>query len=476
MVVPIGERYGNEAHRRRLEREDEIGERAGGLWRGRGPVSKKGCFGRPGREGRLRRRWYLAIATFFLIIVVLGVVLAITLTGNGHKTPVQSGWVNLTDYPPMPTGISTIAGPVPRKQVSGCIKPSTMWSCALPEEKQAANKPYPANQPNFRLSIRFRNETYGSENGTTSEPSPTTLRTRARNDLFEPSPSPPSIKDQIFLGKTTDENSKPYAGEETPFYITLLSPIKVSTHRLTRRSSFPNLTTLIPPPEEAPDGIAAAANLYPLPKSQPIRLYNRGEDDEHYGFYTYYDKSIFLESTAPLGGPVDKIPDDRNGGSTKEDARVRCTWAETRFLVQIWTRPTRSGKTLLDEDPAPSSTTTTTPTPSSSSSSSATDFTRPGSFPYPVTITIDRHGGTAKEKMVYCYGVDDTQHINRTEKKLQIEDMGFDGTLVQPAPGIFNNTDDDATPLIGRGESDIGPVDGGTGGCLCQWANWVSLV
>ena len=491
IVHPIAERERIETHRQRLEREDAIGKKVGGLWRGRGPVSKKGCFGRPGREGRLRRRWYVAISAFFLIIIILAIVLATTLTRKGDETPVQSRWLNLTGYPPMPTGIATIAGPELQEENSGCVGQTSLWSCALPKEQHDANKPYAANQPNFRVAIRFQNGTY--ENSTTVESGSRLLRLRD-NGLFEPSPKPPSIADQTFLGNTTDMNSEPFAGEKTPFYISFLSPMKLSSHEinLTRRSNdaspFPNISSIIPQPDESPDGSPAPATLYPNPESQPVRLYNRGQNDEHYGFYTYFDKSIFLTSSGPLDGTSDKNPEDKNGGSKIEESRVRCTWAQTRFLVQIWTRPDRAGMALIQDSPNSTTTTTTasgTPTPSPSSSSpssnsSATDFTRPGSFPYPVTITIDRHGGSAKQKMLYCYGLDDG-HFNTTERKLQIEDRGAGGTLVNPPPGIFNNTDQGGESLVGRdsdsgSDAQNGGIDGGTGGCSCRWANWVKQI
>ncbi|KAF7183506.1 hypothetical protein CNMCM7691_003705 [Aspergillus felis] len=479
MTHPWVERERIETRRRRLEKEDAIGRKAGGLWRGRCCFSNKGCFGRPGREGRLRRRWYMAITTFFVLIVVVAVVLAIMLTRKGDSTPVQSQWLNLTGYPPMPTGIATIAGSEPQAQNSGCITPSTLWSCALPPEQQSDNKPYAPNQPSFRVEIRFRNGTYANS---TTVANTSSRRTRDTSGSFNPSPSPPSIKDQTFLGNTTDQNAIPYAGEETPFFITLLSTVSHSSSQLSRRSnsSFPDIESLIPSPDLNSDGTAAAATLYPLPESQPVRLYNRGLDTEHYGFYTYFDRSIFLESLAPLNGSTtDNSAADANGGTSEADARVRCTWAQTRFLVQIWTQPTRARKTLLRSNPSPSASPTPTPsslsatspasgTSSPTASSSATDFVRPGSFPYPVTITVDRHGGVAKEKMVYCYAMEENQHVNSTEKKLQVEDRGFGGKLVNPAPGIFNLTSSS------DGSSTQDGVDGGTGGCSCQWVNWIS--
>jgi hypothetical protein len=109
-----------------------------------------------------------------------------------------------------------------------------------------------------------------------------------------------------------------------------------------------------------------------------------------------------------------------------------------------------------------------TSTSSATSSSSANDFTRPGSVPYPVTIKLDRHGGYAPSKMVYCYGMDGNQKIVPSDVKLQLEDRASGGTTINPASGIFN--------LTGQGVPDTnitGPVDGGTGGCSCEWTNWI---
>ncbi|OXV08629.1 hypothetical protein Egran_03609 [Elaphomyces granulatus] len=478
-----------EAQRRRLEREDAVAKKVGGLWRGRGPFSNKGCFGRPGREGRVRRRWYFAISCLCLIIIIVAIALATTLRRKGDETPVQSQWLNLTGYPPMPTGIMTVAGPVAQTQNNGCIQPSSLWSCALPREQQSMNAPFPANQPNFRVQIRFQNGTY--PNSTVIASGSTSLsRRRTGNavtagrvtkdrllrarDLFSSSPAPPGLDDQTFLGNTTDGNAIPFAGEETPFFLTFLSPVEVAGSQSVKRANdhtFPNLTALIPDPSNAPDGTAAPADLYPLPVSQPVRLYNRGLPNEHYGFYVYFDRSIFLKSIASLNNSaVDDGSTDQNGGSPKTDAKSRCTWAQTRFLVQIWTQPSnRSGMALLGSTtaiPTRASPTAATPTGTAmnTTSSSANDFTVPGSFPYPVSIKLDRHGGDAKEKLVYCYGMDANQRINSTDKKIQIEDRSFGGQLINPAPGIFNDASSTQAASV---------FDGGTGGCSCEWVNWI---
>jgi hypothetical protein len=404
--------------------------------------------------------------------VIVAIVLAVTLTRKGASTVVQSQWLNLTGYPPMPTGIATLAGTQPQLEKSTCITPSSMWSCALPKAQQQANDPYEANQPNFRLSIAFRNGTY--DNSTTV--SNATNRRMKRDGQFTSSPSAPSNADQSFLGQYTDNNTAPYSGEETPFYISMLSPISLSSTNIFRRSnsgnvSYPNISAIIPAPDENADGSAAAAMLYPLPSAQPIRLYNRGLSNEHYGFYSYFDKSIFLTSQVTTESA------DANGGTTKDKAKYRCTWSQTRFLVQIWTQGSKMNRQLLPATNTTASSTsatataTATSTSSPTASSSATDFSRPGSFPYPVTITVDRHGGAERKKMVYCYPLEDDGHYNITGGQLQLEDRGIGGEVVNPAQGLFKGLDTTTT-----NSTEYGGVDGGSGGCGCQWVNWISTL
>ncbi|KKZ67476.1 hypothetical protein EMCG_06853 [[Emmonsia] crescens] len=490
-------RENNESRRQRLEREDQMARKVGGLWRGRGCFSSRGCFGRSGREGRKRRRWYVCIGAILIIIIILSVVLAVTLTRKRDDPP-ESRWLNLTGYPPMPTGVSTIAGPNAAIANSGCIRPASMWSCALPKEKHDANRPYDPDQPNFRIQINFQNGTFVHStvpsNRKTGKRSIIALLDRfrstprapllhrrslhSRSSGFSPIPAPPRIEEQVFLGNTSDGVTAPFAGEDTPFFATFLSPEPITISTRQRRANTPtphapdadDLADAIPNPAHNPDGTAAPANLLPLPIAQPIRLYDRGLPTEHYGFYTYYDRSIFLKADRPLNNDSIEVvaPDDENGGSTRSAARVRCTWTQTRFLVQIWTKPSQNKMGLIPQPSATSSDTPSKTSPSSSTDSStqlfppsATDFTRPGSFPYPITIALDRHGGDASSKMVYCYRLDLEQRYIMESKQVQFEDRGFGGQLINP--GV----------LLG-GNSSVGVFDGGKGGCRCEWRNWLT--
>ena len=399
----------------------------------------------------------------FLLAIIIPVVVVVSHKHSSSKPPPSqsiqpSQWVNLTGYPPIVTGISTIAQPEAVVEQSGCITPATAWSCAVPKEDQQALRSNKPDQPNFKLQISF-------QNGTVSDGSKTRPARRSANAVYagaivrsskwlklraapSASPAPPSTKDYKFLGQTTDGDISPFEGEETPFSIDVLDPAASTSSRLARRasggSSSTNITSSIPPPQLNPDGTAAPANLIPLASNQPLRLFDRGKDSEHYGFFIYYDRSIFLKEILrnfTQGGN----PADLNGGSSKDAATLRCTWAQTRFLIQIWTR-SQSKRPLLGE----------------SSSTNTTDFKRPGSFPYPVTITLDRHGGSATQKMAYCYAMESTGKIvnNDDHRTFLLEDRGFAGNIVNPGQGPTANV--------------TGPIDGGNGGCRCQWQNWLA--
>ena len=481
----------------------------------------RGCGGLPGLKTLLehrarnterkqsmskRKKWIIvAISAGLLFMVILILILAMTLHHKGDEQEVQSQWLNITGFPPIPTGVSTVVQPDAVRESSGCVEPSTLWSCALPKEQQAAVAPNDADQPNFRVEIRFRNDSTfdssGASNATfarrdsQSRPRFAKAFIRSRileardsftNLLFTPMPAPPSREDQAFLGENTDGNSAPFEGEETPFFMSFenadklpsrlakrANPQPTSTSSASSASSsvdpFPDLTSNIPKPDVNPDGTAAPANLLSYPSAQPLKLYDRGKNTEHYGFYTYFDRSIFLKSTALLNSSnVAPVPADKDGGAEEDAATVRCTWTQTRFLVQIWTNQGAQAQLL-----SVSNNTTVSGSheahgkqPKDLTSSSANNFSRPGSFPYPVSITLDRHGGNIKSKEIFCYGIDDRQHVIDSQKKVQLEDRAFGGKLVNPALGPFGDV------KVSNAEGGPGGIDGGTGGCGCVWRNW----
>lgn len=471
--------------------------------KGRGCPSKLTTYLNHGKPKTKKQKWVLVGITSGLIsMIILIVLLAMLLNRKGDHMEVQSQWLNLTGFPPIPTGVSTIIQPDPVQASSGCIRPGTLWSCAVPKEQQPSIAPNAPDQPNFRIEIRFQNSSIAS-GGTSNDTSldrrsylhggnavnagnfvrSHLLRIRDfTSTLYTPSPGPPTREDQIFLGNTTDKNQQPFDGAVTPFFISFINPMRLPPSRMAKRAPaaddrnavanstdpFPNLGAAIPPPSTDADGKASPAILYPLSTAQPLRLYDRDRATEHYGFYTYFDRSVFLKSTALLNFTNEapsEVSADENGGAEAKAARVRCTWAQTRFLVQIWTRRGIAASLLQssnssDSDSSPGS------QPKNLTLSSANTFARPGSFPYPVSITLDRHGGDIKKKMIYCYGMDQQERILDDEKQIQLEDRTFGGSLVNPAQGPFGKvkvSGDDGGP---------GGIDGGDGGCGCRWENF----
>jgi hypothetical protein len=473
-----------EAKRRRNEKEDAVARKAGGLWRGRGCIPKNGCYGRKGPEGRKRRRWYLALIVLFLIIIGLAIGLAIGLHQRPSSDIEPSQWVNITGFPPIFAGMSTIIAPVNTAAVTGCVLPATLWSCSLPKEDQPSVAPNSGNQPNFLLNIEWDNSTEANATFANVTGNPNlVIRSLTGNavsagqlvrHLFHKtkrattivsSPPPPSLREQSFLGNTTDGViSANKAGEPTPFYISLLPAIKPA--KLKRRvvearqasdntsNPFPDLGLIIPPPSLNADGSAAPAVLLPFPTQQPLRLYDRGLPTEHYGFYTFHDRSIFLKSaeavniTDPSNGAV---PLDLNGGAEVDQAAFRCTWTETRFLVQIWTRMNTTARLLNSTHPT-------------AGRNASTDFLQPGSFPYPVTITSDRHGGDQRKKMIYCYRLDNRGGLIADSSKIMQEERAFGGIVFNPAATLFGNGTDGSNG-----------VDGGSAGCKCKWDNFEGI-
>ncbi|ETS87979.1 hypothetical protein PFICI_01807 [Pestalotiopsis fici W106-1] len=508
----------SERNRRRHEKEEFVARRVGGFWRGRGCIPAEGCFGRTGREGRKRRRICLGIFGGVLAAIILAVLLAVVLTHKKSDTiaatqpqvsqdPVQSGtsvssaipsatptptphnvWLNLTDFPPMPTGVLTVAGPNNTKSDTRCLTESakTLWSCSIPKNQQDPNSQFDTNQPEFIFQIQFDNNTRALWNVTTTgeqkkrgfghamddEDSDTVSGRRSfasavaraaaimRRALvydtgFSPNPSPPDYKEMFFLGNTTDDiKSDEKAGEPTPFFISLLSSVDgtVGPDVLSRRglgngidsgsSASQNISQFVDAPVKT-DKTPLPAVLYPLPSQQPVRLFDRGLDTEHYGFYTYFNKSIFIFDQE------EDNDEDADGGALLKDATALVVWSQARFLVKIWTRldanllGNQGPVVVMNEDDDDAS------------------HNLPGTMPYPVTIAEDFHGGDENVKGTIVWPIGDDQRVVTSNASLITVDKSAGGTLINP---------------MGNEDPRLGGIDGGTGGCKCSWVNFVSDV
>lgn len=463
----------------------------------------------PPRRTRSGCRWICCIIPLILGVLVAALVfLCVFLIPFPHvDEPVQAQWLALSGFPAIPTGISTVIKPNAVKEVSGCVSQQDLWTCAVPAREVNMAAPGQTDQPNFRFEIRFRNNTvplnetvpiasngtnYKRNTGQAAQAGALVRRTAWTNLLFSSSPAPPSIEDQTFIGRTTDKNNPPFEGEETPFYISLLeaaeltsndipglqkrddtfhypypttssvaaasgAPSNTASSQTSTSTTFASGPTNIPQQAIRTDGRPAPAVLYPFAYAQPLRLYNRGESTEHYGFYTYYDRTMYLSasSIATNSSSSSSLSGDIKPNVHLENANAVCTWSQTRLHFQIWTQ--KADVTSLSASQ---------PNKISLMDSSANDMSPPGSFPYAVTVTLDRHGGDAGAKGVFCNSLNGEQQVTDAVRTWIAENRAFDGELVNPAAVPTNN----GTMLTKR--SDSVDIDGGSGGCACQWQNW----
>ncbi|KAI6248699.1 hypothetical protein HI914_02302 [Erysiphe necator] len=434
------------------------------------------CKSPENRKRSKRQKQYFSLALFVIFIIVITLLISMAHV-KPKRSNAQSQWLNLTEFPPIFLGFSTVISPVLVRESSTCVTPATQWSCHLPKELQSSVKNDLTNQPNFFIQIDWDNSAEANTTFSTLTSNRTSIRqiyrhkvtnrrplrySRAENgkiNYFRPDPAPPLIAEEWFLGTTTDGIvSTNKAGEPTPFYVSFLETAKSSVEKykiISSQNSFPNVSSIIPPPNLLPDGTAAPANLLPYVSNQLLKLYDRGLPTEHFGFYNYFDRSIFLKSVFldinDVGSRL--TPEDLNGGAARAEASYRCTWSQTRFLIQIWTRKKsihRFNHTFNQEK----------------DTAKNTVLQQPGSFPYPITITIDRHGGNPMTKTLYCYKLDKLGGLDADSGYISTEFRGSGGILINPAPTIFTNNSD----------SNIGGFDGGNSGCLCQWSNFQEIL
>ncbi|EGS17967.1 metalloendopeptidase-like protein [Thermochaetoides thermophila DSM 1495] len=517
-----------ERKRRRHEKEDAVAYRAGRMWHGRGcfPLLGGCCgLGRPGREGRKRRRFCCCGALcclLVLMVIILGVVLG-TVVFKKREKEEEFGpwrWVNLTDFPAMPVGRVTVVGPEEEIR-TGCVQPSTLWSCAIPKEEAQAGLAlgFESTKPAFVFEIEVdegEEQAWNVPNGETPTPVPlpastsTTSRisstgfatvtrsfssssTRATStsaatddngslvrrqqtatspgegETFIPSPPAPPFQEIFFLGNTTDGVVSPdKGGEPTPFYITLLrpnttTPDSPSLTRLARRqattSSSPSfgdvIDALMPPPHINPDGTAAPPIFLPTPQRQPLRLFDRGLPTERFAFYSYFNKTIYVREIGENGPSPDRA--DLNGGCLREEAKWVVAWHEVRIKVEIWTRRNATARLV---NGARVGSITPLPATLNETEVEKIESTQPGTAPYPVTVTLDTHGGEVTRKIVFARRISEDLKIQLSGVKLIRNEMNNTGDLVNPGAS------EDANPSFGG-------FDGGTGGCRCTWRNFI---
>lgn len=328
---------------------------------------------------------YVAAATTIITIIIVSTLVA-TMRPRGFTPAAKS---NLSGFPLLPAGLAQILPQgVPETPSSACVLPKALWSCDLPPDTLFPTLGGAERLPNFTFTIRVRN--------TTTTPS----------SVAEWAPFPERIPDDSEYAKLADVDgiqSDNKSGEKTPFYISLQTDKRPIVARNIDSADTGSIDQELESVEDF-DSVDAEPTSQELDTrrsrrsiskrqatkvpsqmlpgtllNQPLRLFDRGLESEHYGFFVYYKKTINVLAADPSSvTPLTEASDADGGVAAIISGGQEVTWENTRFRVAIWTKKRTSGQMDVIG----------TEGQRLSSQIGAFD----GSFPYPVSVIEDRNG------------------------------------------------------------------------------------
>lgn len=301
-----------------------------------------------------------------LILLIVGIVLIVLFNiRQPSSTPTPSPSTTATPaistdpFPALPTGQVFIRPFAPADSSTACVAQNSksFWSCELPSDSHfPATNTTSTGTPAPAFNFIITHNSTLPKTGTS---------------LQKPLPSPPALADYSKLA-LLDTGVANNTGEATPYTISLLTS---NTPGVSRRAERP-------------------ANVLPaVLKNQPLRLFNRGQDDAHYGFHAYFDKTIHFRSDVLAGTP----PNDVVGGLPAGEADMKVTWRQTRFKVAIWLAGEKAVKVGGGGDEE---------------------------FDFPVSVWEDRVGGVEKTSTVMVTGVAGVRGVVETMKAVGATERG----------------------------------------------------
>jgi hypothetical protein len=309
-------RSGGEPDPEAARRRHGTRERRKGTWRGwwfcpsggflgfgQGPTSSE-----KRRKTRVMKCWAISgLIVVILVAIVVGVVMGVR--SRSHNMPPKSE-NNSPYFPNLPLG-NVVVRPFQRAdRLSTCVARPYQWSCELPPDTKvpktnATNDGFKV--PEFRFTIKHRESKSASGPKSSWIPIPRNV---------------PNIADYENVSAVDGVTD---AGEDTDFYITLTASagFQATDSQAGGKEFNDSKREIIK--EESHMLPATAAN-------QPLRLFDRGLDTEHYGFHLYFDKTIQFANSSRL------ISSRDIGGVSAEASRYRIQWSNTRFKVTIFTK------------------------------------------------------------------------------------------------------------------------------------------
>ncbi|KAF8251401.1 hypothetical protein K440DRAFT_614531 [Wilcoxina mikolae CBS 423.85] len=307
-----------EARRRQHEAKQQW------TWMSRGPwFSPKGDnlgfeqrLVRTEKRGMMKTRKWCLIGSLIVIVLVVAIVGSVV-GGRSRQEPApQSESSSLPGGPPaLPLGTVVVRPFRGVQMLTTCVARPYIWSCVLPPDTKfpittAVNDNF--RVPEFRFIIKRRGQS-------DAEVIP-------GSDWLAVPRNVPNTTDYESVSLVDEVKD---AGEGTDFYITLLTR-ETSGHAKELQNDY----DVDSENNQAPRNIIKdESHMLPsVLKIQPLRLFDRGLDTEHYGFHIYFDKSVQFANNTRLASSRD------TGGVSAENSGFRIMWNKTRFKVTIFTR------------------------------------------------------------------------------------------------------------------------------------------
>lgn len=265
------------------------------------------------------RKWCLVgcLIVIVLVAAIIGGVVGGRSKSQGSTAQPESASSLENGPPTIPLGTVVVRPFRSARLLSTCVAKSYIWSCVLPPDTKfpitsAINDNF--RVPEFRFIIKRRSQIDAS-----GMPESEWL------------PVPRNIPNTTDYESISSVDGVKDVGEETDFYITLATIATsaiVKTKELHNDSNINNENN-----RAAKETIREESHMLPsVLKNQPLRLFDRGLDTEHYGFHIYFDKSVqFVNNTRPA-------PSQDTGGVSANSSGFRIMWNKTRFKVTIFTK------------------------------------------------------------------------------------------------------------------------------------------
>lgn len=292
------------------------------------------CGEKQTKKRRRRCLLVIGLVVIALVAIITGVTVGVAKKKAGVRraersslsSPEAEAETEAADWgglPPIPLGTVLVRPFVAAELLTTCAAPPQLWSCSLPPDTKfpattAINSG--ARVPEFRFTIKRRRPSQGGPESAWM-------------------PVPASVPNATDYASVASVDGVADAGQDTELYISLATVASDSGGSGGGGSTGAEAALRESP--QATGGVMVRPESHMLPSAlmnQPLRLFNRGRDNEHYGFHVYFDKTVqFANNTSGDNGSSGPRGARDTGGVSAAESQYRIRWVNTRFRVAIFT-------------------------------------------------------------------------------------------------------------------------------------------